>query len=76
MIREAGGWRLEAGKSFGRGQDGSLAISVGVALSFYRDELLIGIAGHVYDRRLDKDQTQDYVITIKYAGFLDNSTRR
>ena len=55
------------------GQDVSLAISVGAAISFYKDKLLVGIAGDVYDRRSDKDQTQDYVITIKYAGLLDSS---
>jgi len=55
------------------GQDVSLAISLGTAISFYKDKLLIGIAGDVYDRRQNKDQTQDYVITIKYAGFLESS---
>lgn len=50
--------------------ENSIAISLGVAVSFYKDRFMFGIGRDVYDRR-SKDKrkgTQDYIMTFKYWG--------
>ncbi|MDE3260125.1 MAG: choice-of-anchor D domain-containing protein [Gemmatimonadota bacterium] len=50
----------------------SLAISLGVAVSFYRDQFLLGFGWDIYDNRplARKQGSQDYIMTLKYSGLF------
>ena len=50
----------------------SIAISVGLALSLYKDRFLFGFGWDVYDSRPDVKQkgTQDYIMTFKYSALF------
>ena len=50
----------------------SLAISLGVAISFYKDQFLFGFGWDIYDSRLKdkKKGSQDYIMTFKYSGLF------
>ncbi len=52
--------------------ENSLAISMGLAISFYKDQFLFGFGWDVYDnRRAAKNKgTQDYIMTFKYSGLF------
>ena len=50
----------------------SLAISLGVAISFYKDQFLFGFGRDIYDSRpqAKKKGSQDYIMTFKYSGLF------
>ena len=50
----------------------SLAISLGVAVSFYKDQFLFGFGWDIYDSRPQAKQkgSQDYIMTFKYSGLF------
>ena len=50
----------------------SLAISLGVAVSFYKDQFLFGFGWDIYDSRprAEKKGSQDYIMTFKYSGLF------
>jgi hypothetical protein len=50
----------------------SLAVSMGVAVSLYKDQFLIGFGRDIYDSRTkDKRRgTSDYIVTFKYSGLF------
>ena len=50
----------------------SLAISLGVAVSFYKDQFLFGFGWDIYDSRpRGKEKgSQDYIMTFKYSGLF------
>ncbi len=50
----------------------SLAISLGVAVSFFKDQFLFGFGWDIYDNRpLAREQgSQDYIMTFKYSGLF------
>ena len=50
----------------------SLAISLGVAISFYKDQFLFGFGWDIYDSRprAKKNGSQDYIMTFKYSGLF------
>ena len=50
----------------------SLAISLGVAVSFYKDQFLFGFGWDIYDSRprAKKNGSQDYIMTFKYSGLF------
>ncbi len=50
----------------------SLAISLGVAVSFYKDQFLFGFGWDIYDSRpqAKKKGSQDYIMTFKYSGLF------
>ena len=50
----------------------SLAISLGVAISFYKDQFLFGFGWDIYDSRprTKKKGSQDYIMTFKYSGLF------
>ncbi len=50
----------------------SLAISLGVAISFYKDQFLFGFGWDIYDSRpqAKKKGSQDYIMTFKYSGLF------
>ena len=50
----------------------SLAISLGVAVSFYKDQFLFGFGWDIYDSRPEekKKGSQDYIMTFKYSGLF------
>ena len=50
----------------------SLAISLGVAISFYKDQFLFGFGWDIYDSRprVKKKGSQDYIMTFKYSGLF------
>ncbi len=50
----------------------SLAISLGVAISFYKDQFLFGFGWDIYDSRPQAKQkgSQDYIMTFKYSGLF------
>ena len=52
--------------------ENSLAISLGVAVSVYKDQFLFGFGWDIYDNRpLAKRQgSQDYIMTLKYSGLF------
>lgn len=52
--------------------ENSLAISMGLAVSFYKDQFLFGFGWDVYDnRRAAKNKgSQDYIMTFKYSGLF------
>ena len=52
--------------------ENSLAISLGVAVSFYKDQFLFGFGWDIYDNRprVKKNGSQDYIMTFKYSGLF------
>lgn len=52
--------------------ENSLAISLGVAVSFYKDQFLFGFGWDIYDSRprAKKKGSQDYIMTFKYSGLF------
>ena len=50
----------------------SLAISLGVAISFYKDQFLFGFGWDIYDSRPKEKRkgSQDYIMTFKYSGLF------
>ncbi len=52
--------------------DNSIAISVGLAVSLYKDKFLLGCGWDVYDSRTKakRKSTQDYILTFKYSGWF------
>ena len=50
----------------------SLAISLGVAISFYKDQFLFGFGWDIYDSRprAKRKGSQDYIMTFKYSGLF------
>lgn len=50
--------------------ENSLAVSLGIAVSFYKDRFMFGIGRDVYDHRSKEKRkgTQDYIMTFKYWG--------
>ena len=50
--------------------ENSIAISLGIALSFYKDRFMFGFGQDVYDRRpkAKRKGTRDYIMTFKYWG--------
>ena len=52
--------------------DNSIAISLGLALSLYKDKFLIGCGWDVYDSRprARREGTRDYLMTFKYSGLF------
>ncbi len=50
----------------------SIVISLGVALSIYKDRVLFGLAWDIYDRRprAKRNGSKDFVLTFKYAGLF------
>ncbi len=50
----------------------SLAISLGVAVSFYKDQFLFGFGWDIYDSRPQEKRkgSQDYIMTFKYSGLF------
>ena len=52
--------------------ENSLAVSMGLAVSFYKDQFLFGFGWDIYDnRRAAKNKgSQDYIMTIKYSGLF------
>ena len=52
--------------------DNAIAVTLGIALSAYKDRLLFGFGWDIYDSRpLEKRKgTQDYIMTIKYSGLF------
>ena len=52
--------------------DNSIAVSLGVALSLYKDRFLFGFAWDIYDSRpkARREGTRDYILTFKYSGLF------
>ncbi len=52
--------------------ENSLAISLGVAISFYKDQFLFGFGWDIYDNRpvAKRQGSQDYIMTFKYSGLF------
>ena len=52
--------------------ENSLAISLGVAVSVYKDQFLVGFGWDIYDNRplARKQGSQDYIMTLKYSGLF------
>jgi len=52
--------------------ENALAVSVGVAVSLYKDRFLIGFGYDIYDSRpkAKRRGTQDYIMTFKYSGLF------
>lgn len=52
--------------------ENSLAISLGVAVSVYKDQFLFGFGWDIYDNRplAKKQGSQDYIMTLKYSGLF------
>ena len=52
--------------------ENSLAISLGVAISFYKDQFLFGFGWDIYDNRprAKKKGSQNYIMTFKYSGLF------
>jgi len=50
----------------------AIAVSLGVAVSLYKDRVLIGFGYDIYDSRpkAKRKGTQDYVMTFKYSGLF------
>ncbi len=50
----------------------SLAVSLGLAVSFYKDQFLFGFGWDVYDTRpkVKRKGSQDYIMTFKYSGLF------
>ena len=49
-----------------------LAVSLGLAVSFYKDQLLFGFGWDIYDSREKSKRkgSQDYIMTFKYSGIF------
>lgn len=52
--------------------ENSLAVSMGLAVSFYKDQFLFGFGWDVYDTRpkAKRNGSQDYIMTFKYSGLF------
>lgn len=52
--------------------DNSIAVSLGLALSLYKDRFLFGFGWDIYDSRpqAKRRSTQDYILTFKYSGLF------
>lgn len=52
--------------------DNAIAVTLGIALSAYKDRLLFGFGWDIYDSRpaVKQKGTQDYIMTIKYSGLF------
>ena len=52
--------------------ENSLAISMGLAISFYKDQFLFGFGWDIYDNRspAKRKGSQDYIMTFKYSGLF------
>ena len=52
--------------------ENSIAISLGVAVSMYKDRFMFGVGWDVYDHRSKaaRKGTQDYIMTFKYWGLF------
>ena len=52
--------------------DNAIAVTLGIALSAYKDRLLFGFGWDIYDSRprAKRMGTQDYIMTIKYSGLF------
>ena len=52
--------------------ENSLAVSMGLAVSFYKDQFLFGFGWDVYDTRqkAKRKGSQDYIMTFKYSGLF------
>ena len=52
--------------------DNAIAVSLGVAVSLYKDRFLLGIGWDIYDSRprARRKGTQDYIMTMKYSGWF------
>ena len=52
--------------------ENSLAVSLGLAVSFYKDQFLFGFGWDVYDTRpkAKRKGSQDYIMTFKYSGLF------
>ena len=52
--------------------ENSLAVSLGLAVSFYKDQFLFGFGWDVYDTRpkTKRKGSQDYIMTFKYSGLF------
>ena len=50
----------------------SIAVSVGLAVSLYKDRFLFGFGWDVYDSRprARRKGTQDYIMTFKYSALF------
>lgn len=54
--------------------DNSIAVSLGLALSLYKDRFLFGSGWDVYGSlpRAKRRGTQDYILTFKYSGLFES----
>ena len=52
--------------------DNSIAVSLGLAVSLYKDRFLFGFAWDIYDSRPKprREGTRDYILTIQYSGLF------
>ena len=52
--------------------DNSIAVSLGLAFSLYKDRFLFGFAWDIYDSRprARREGTRDYILTFKYSGLF------
>ena len=52
--------------------DNAIAVSLGLAVSAYKDRLLFGFGWDIYDSRPKPKRkgTEDYIITFKYSGLF------
>ena len=52
--------------------DNAIAVSLGIAVSLYKDKFLLGFGWDIYDSRpvARRKGTQDYIMTIKYSGLF------
>jgi len=52
--------------------ENSIAVSVGLAVSLYKDRFLFGFGWDVYDSRprAKSKGTQDYIMTFKYSALF------
>jgi hypothetical protein len=50
----------------------SIAVSMGIAVSLYRDRFLFGLGYDIYDSRprAKRKGSQDYIMTFKYSGLF------
>jgi hypothetical protein len=50
--------------------ENSIAVSAGLAMSFYKDRFMLGIGWDVYDHRSRERRrgTEDLILTVKYWG--------
>ena len=52
--------------------DNAIAVSLGLAVSLYKDRFLFGFGWDIYDSRPEAKEraTQDYIMTMKYSGLF------